>query len=763
MSEAGEARGRKLIELTGIVQGVGFRPTVYRLARERNIKGFVRNDGRGVTIDAEGGVLELDGFMEDLKAKLPPRALIRTIEIKNLEPRGYTEFTIESSGEEDQKTSLVSPDIGTCPDCLSEVLERNDRRFRYPFTNCTNCGPRFTIVKDIPYDRKNTTMNVFTMCGRCASEYGDPENRRFHAQPNACPVCGPRVSLTERSGRFLAEGDDALGMAARLLREGKIVAMKGLGGFHLACDAANREAVIRLRRRKYREDKPFALMAASTAMVLRHCSVSAEERELLESPGRPIVLLKKREDSGIAPDVAPGQKYFGFMLPYTPLHHILLADTGLVLVMTSGNISDEPISYKDDEARERLKGIADYFLVHTREIETRCDDSVTRRFRGSEYIVRRGRGYSPHPIALPFDVRRHILSCGGELKNTFCLARDTSAFLSHYIGDLKNLETYESFTQGIEHYSRLFSVNPEVVAHDLHPDYLSTRYALARPDVARVGVQHHHAHVAAVMVENELEGDVIGVALDGTGYGGDGKIWGCEFMVADYRRYTRFAHLDYVPLPGGDAAAREPYRMAISYLDKAYGDAMFDLELDLFRRHDRKRIEVLLEMARKGFNSPHASSAGRLFDAVSAIISLRDRVNYEGQAAVDLEMNALEFSGEPYPYSVRAEGGSLVVDVTPMIRAIVDDLTRGVESGRISAVFHGTMALLVLDMCRRIRESCKLTRVALSGGVFQNMLLLSDVFSRLEKDGFQVFIHRTVPTNDGCIALGQVAVANAAD
>jgi hydrogenase maturation protein HypF len=757
------AKGRRLIELTGIVQGVGFRPTVYRLARERNIKGFVRNDGRGVTIDAEGEVLELDGLMDDLKTKLPPRASIQTIKTRNLDPRGYTDFTIDVSGEEDQKTSLVSPDIATCPDCLSEILDPKDRRFRYPFTNCTNCGPRFTIVRDIPYDRKNTTMSVFRMCSQCASEYGDPENRRFHAQPNACPVCGPRVSLTGRSGEVVAEGDDAVRKAAQLLKEGKIVATKGLGGFHLACDAMNPESVVRLRRRKYREDKPFALMAPSIAAVSRHCLVSSFEKELLESPERPIVLLEKREDSGIARDVAPGQKYLGFMLPYTPLHHLLLRDSGLVLVMTSGNISDEPISYKDDEARDRLKAIADYFLVHAREIETRCDDSVTREFKGRQYIVRRGRGYSPKPIALPFDLKKHILSCGGELKNTFCLARDNSAFLSHYVGDLKNLETFESFTQGIEHYSRLFSVNPEVVAHDLHPDYLSTRYALGLPGVQRIGVQHHHAHVAAVMVENGIEGDVIGVALDGAGYGTDGKIWGCEFMVANYHRCGRVAHLDYLPMPGGDAAAREPYRMAVSYLDRAYGNAMFDLEIDIFKRHDRKRIEVLLEMARKGFNSPQASSAGRLFDAVSSIVSLRDRVNYEGQAAVDLEMDALESSGEPYPYAIRTEEEGLVIDVTPMIRSIVDDLTAGVETGMISATFHRTMALLVLDMCRRIRESYKLGRVALSGGVFQNMLLLSDVFSLLEKDGFQVFIHHVVPTNDGCVSLGQVAVANAVD
>ena len=752
---------RRILEITGIVQGVGFRPTVYRLAKEHHLKGFVRNDSGGVTIDIEGDVQNISKFLDELDSSLPPRASVQTMKVKSLEPAGYREFKIDMSVEEKEKTSLVSPDIATCSDCLHELFDAEDRRFRYPFINCTNCGPRFTIVKDIPYDREKTTMTEFIMCQDCEREYENPENRRFHAQPNACHVCGPQIVLEDSTEDSTSlKGEKAIREAGERLRQGEIIAVRGLGGFHLACDAMNSGAVERLRRRKYREDKPFAVMADSIQAVQEECHVSEFERRLLESPAKPIVLLRRRKDSEIAEDVAPGQKYLGFMLPYTPLHHLLLGESGLVLVMTSGNLSDEPISYDNAEARQRLKTIADAFLLHNREIETRCDDSVTRELNGGEFIVRRSRGYSPNPITLPFEIKKHILSCGAELKNTFCVARDQYAFVSHHIGDLKNVETFENLTQGIEHYSNLFSVNPEVVVHDLHPDYLSTKYAEGLDGLSIFGVQHHHAHIAAVMAENGIEGEVIGVALDGTGYGEDGNIWGCEFMVADYKGYKRVGHLDYVPMPGGDSAVAEPYRMAVSYLYRTYGDDMFDLGIDLFKRQDLKRIGVLVDMIEKGFNSPLVSSAGRLFDAVSSILGIRDSINYEGQAAVELEMAAAEANEGSYSYEVLDKDKGWIVDASPMMRAIVDDHIKSVPVEKISDIFHNTVAEIVLDLCQRTRDSWKLDRVALSGGVFQNVFLLSKVYSMLTKEGFKVYVHHQVPTNDGGISLGQVAVAN---
>lgn len=761
MKESLGEKERKIVEVTGIVQGVGFRPTVYRLAREHQLNGFVRNDSRGVTIDIEGDAAEVSKFIDELEGRLPPRASIQTMEVKSLEPAGYREFKIDISKEEKEKTSLVSPDIATCSDCLRELFDEKDRRFRYPFINCTNCGPRFTIVADIPYDRDKTTMKEFIMCRDCAREYEDPENRRFHAQPNACHVCGPQVFLQDGTGGPTSlKGEESIREAAERLKRGEIIAVKGLGGFHLACDAYNSGAVERLRGRKYREDKPFALMAESLPAIRENCHVTEFEKRLLESPARPIVLLRRRKDSKVAAKVAPGQKYLGFMLPYTPLHHLLLEESGLVLVMTSGNLSDEPISYDNPEARQRLKTIADAFLFHNREIETRCDDSVTRELNGREFIIRRGRGYSPNPIALPFEVKKHILSCGAELKNTFCVARDQYAFVSHHIGDLKNVETFESLTSGIEHYANLFSVDPQVVAHDLHPDYLSTKYARGLKGLSIFGVQHHHAHIAAVMAENGIEGKVIGVALDGTGYGDDGNVWGCEFMVAGYDGYKRLAHLDYVPMPGGDSAVVEPYRMAVSHLYRAYGDGMFDLGIDLFKRQDLKRIGMLVEMIKKGFNSPLVSSAGRLFDAVSSILGIRDLINYEGQAAVELEMAAAEANEGSYSYEVLDRDKEWIVDASPVIRAVVDDHIKSVPVEKISDIFHNTVAEMVLDLCRRIRGSWKLDRVALSGGVFQNMFLTSRLCSMLTEEGFRVYVHHQVPTNDGGISLGQVAVVN---
>jgi hydrogenase maturation protein HypF len=751
---------RRLIELTGIVQGVGFRPAVYRLAREHSLVGFVRNDGRGVTIEVEGDSAEVAHFSETLLDRLPSRASVKTVKTRDLEPKGYRAFSIETSSEKEEKTSLVSPDIACCEDCLSELIDNEDRRYNYPFINCTNCGPRFTIVRNIPYDRKNTTMSQFPMCADCRAEYENPEDRRFHAQPNACHVCGPRVTLEDSAGLELARGEDAVHSVLGFLEQGKVIAVKGLGGFHLACDASNSGAVRELRQRKYREEKPFAVMALDVEAVSRHCQVNECEKRLLLSPERPIVLLRRLGDSTVAEDVAPGQKYLGFMLPYTPLHHLILRESEHVLVMTSGNISDEPISYKDDEAKKRLAKIADFFLLNNREINTRCDDSVTREFAGTEYVVRRGRGYSPNPLSLSGSFEEHILGCGAELKNTFTVARDRHAFVSHHIGDLKNIETLSSYRAGVEHYCRLFTVKPEVVAHDLHPDYLSTRFALDWPVSRKIGVQHHHAHVASVMLENGIRDKVLGVALDGAGYGEDGKVWGCEFLLADYHEYERRGHLDYIQMPGGDRAVKEPYRMAFSWLFRAYGERVLDLKLDLLRRHDRAKLKMLSQAIERGLNSPPASSAGRLFDAVSSMVSLRDTISYEGQAAVDLEMVADESCTGSYPYEVREENGMLVIDPVPLVRKVVEDCLKGVSVGHISGAFHNTMAAIVLDMCRRLKDATGLADVALSGGVFQNMLLLSKTVSLLKKASFHVYIHHQVPTNDACISLGQVAVAN---
>jgi hydrogenase maturation protein HypF len=761
VSCSSKKKERRVIELSGIVQGVGFRPTVYRIAREHELTGLVRNDGKGVTIEVEGDSFKVAQFTDELPRKLPARAQIQTMRITEAEPKGYSEFTIEMSSQGEEKVSLVSPDIAVCDDCLREMTDAKDRRREYPFINCTNCGPRFTIVKDIPYDRVNTTMAGFPMCGDCRVEYENPEDRRFHAQPNACGVCGPQVFLEDRAGSELARGAPAVRETCDLLRQGKVVAIKGLGGFHLACDAVNDQAVRNLRERKYREDKPFALMAADLSDIRNYCYVSDFEKRLLQSAAKPIVLLRRREAAQLAESVARGQKYLGFMLPYTPLHHLILKGSDLILVMTSGNVSDEPIPYKNVEAKKRLANIADSFLLHDRDIETRCDDTVTREFSQNEYIVRRGRGYSPCPIPSVSGFRKHILGCGAELKNTFTLARDHHAFVSHHIGDLKNVETFDSFTGGIDHYCQLFSVMPEVVAHDLHPDYLSTKYALGRPGMQRVAVQHHHAHVASVMLENNLEGKVLGVALDGTGYGDDGNIWGCEFLIADYGGYERVGHLEYVPMPGGRRAVTEPYRMALSWLYRTYGEEMFDLDLDLFKRHEPEKLEILLDVMKKGLNSPVASSAGRLFDAVSSLLAIRDSVNYEGQAAIELEMAADESYEGSYEYSIRDEGGALIIDPAPLLEAIVGDILEGAPTGQVSGAFHTAMAEITGDMCCRVRTEAGLSRVVLSGGVFQNMLLLSRVISLLKEKDFDVYIHHHVPANDGCISLGQAAVANA--
>ncbi|MHB1414908.1 MAG: carbamoyltransferase HypF [Chloroflexota bacterium] len=761
---------RTRIVVRGVVQGVGFRPFVYRLAHDYHLNGWVLNSTEGVVIEVEGE--NTDGFVRDLTLQPPPLARIERVEVSPLPPIGYSSFSIHRSEDAEGGVALVSPDTCVCDDCLRELFTEGDRRYRYPFINCTNCGPRFTITRDIPYDRPKTTMEPFVMCPDCQQEYDDPENRRFHAQPNACPECGPVVSLVV-GDEPRVHGDKAVEEARHLLRIGRIVAVKGLGGFHLACSATDEEAVAELRQRKRRVEKPFALMAIDAAAAERFCELDDDERRLLQSPQRPIVLLRKREPSQIAASVAPGNANLGVMLPYTPLHYLLLeGDMPQALVMTSGNLSEEPIAVGNDEALDRLAGLADAFLLHNRDIHVRCDDSVTRVHEGKETVLRRSRGYAPFPVKLREPVR-HTLACGGELKNTFAVARDDHAFLSQHIGDLENVETLRSFEDGIEHFERLFHVTPEVVAHDLHPDYLSTQYALGlgRQGLPLVGVQHHHAHVVSCMTENGLGGPTIGVAFDGTGYGLDGAVWGGEILVADEADFERVGHLAYVPLPGGSAAIKRPFRTALSLVHAAFGE--FEPALAIWRRLrlsggeapagnlGSNELAVLERQVRGQFNSPLTSSMGRLFDAVSALVGLRQVVNYEAQAAIELEMAADEGETAAYGFPVRQEGTSFLLDPAPLIREVVRDVAAGAPVAKVSAKFHNAVAEATVEACRLVRARRGLRRVVLSGGVFQNMLLLRRTLSGLRREDFEVYVHHQLPCNDGGISLGQVVIANA--
>ncbi len=765
------AAARRRIFVQGIVQGVGFRPFVYGQALRLGLGGFVLNDSNGVTIEVEGLAAMVEAFQHALRETPPPLARIDSIAAEMIAPRGETVFVIAHSEAGQERNTLISPDTATCDDCLRELFDPADRRHHYPFINCTNCGPRFTIVQDVPYDRGKTTMRVFPMCAACQAEYDDPLDRRFHAQPNACPVCGPQVRLCDAEGR-VREVANPIALAAEQLAVGAILAIKGLGGYHLACDALNTEAVARLRQRKHREAKPFALMAPDLDTTRWLCEVSDAEASLLGARRRPIVLLGRGEcgrDGLVAPGVAPGYNTLGMMLPYAPLHHVLLhhfaraagLDRPAVLVMTSGNLSDEPIAYRDDDARGRLASIADGTLTHNREIHMRCDDPVVRVAAGGEQIFRRSRGYAPEPIRLSFECPVPLLACGGHLKNSFCLLKGQQAFVSHHIGDLENMETLTSFREGIEHFERLFDVRPEAVVYDLHPDYLATKYALDLDLPHMIGVQHHHAHVASVLAEHKLVGPVIGVAADGTGYGSDGAIWGCEIMAADLLDFERLYHLAYIPLPGGEQAVRQPWRVAAAYLQQAFGDDFLRLDIPFVRHLDRESWRVMAQMIARGINSPPASSLGRLFDAVGALVGLRGTVVYEGQAAIELEVIA-EPSEGLYPCDMRAgDDGPGTLDVTPLIRAVVEDLGQGVPIGRIAGRFHHSVAALLAAACRQAREQTGLNEVALSGGVFQNRLLLEQLVARLEAEGFEVYLNRRVPPNDGGLSLGQTAIAAA--
>jgi hydrogenase maturation protein HypF len=804
------------IHITGTVQGVGFRPFVYNLATRYNLAGWVQNTSAGVDIEAEGVPDALETFIRALRHDPPPLARIDTFELTSQPSQGYNTFEIIHSASHPEDFIPISPDVSICSDCLHELFDPTNQRYRYPFINCTNCGPRFTIIEDIPYDRPNTTMAGFHLCPDCDKEYHDPANRRFHAQPVACPICGPKVWLeypaadhqttfsqsTTIKNQPLESSDEAIQKAQQLLQNGKTIAIKGLGGFHLACDATNPEAVTGLRQRKLRVDKPFAVMMPDIATVERQCIMNETERELLLSRQRPIVILRRRSGSGIVPHVAPGQDTVGVMLPYTPLHYLLFADFNsssdllqpYAYVMTSGNLSEEPIATDNEDARQRLAGLCDAFLMHDRPIRTRCDDSVVRVALDQDvlstsisvaletyaFFTRRSRGYAPDPIHLPFEMTP-ILATGPELKNTFCLARGPYAFLSHHIGDLENYETLQSFEGGVAQFEQLFRIHPMAIACDLHPNYLATRYAqerARREELPLFGIQHHHAHIAACMADNGLPGTqpVIGVAFDGTGYGTDGAIWGGEFLLADYHNFQRAAHLAEVPLPGGDAATRQPWRVAMAWLDKCGMAWDWDIDLAPVRAATSSQlagietIAALQHQLAHHINTPMTTSMGRLFDAIAALAGVREVVNYEAQAAIELEAMADPLEKGVYRFNItseKAQGNKepdpnlivYIIDPTPLLGSLLTDLKKRMPLPVISARFHNGVAEMVRDVVAAIRQETGVSQVALSGGVWQNTTLLTKTVVLLQDSGFEILLHRQVPPNDGGIALGQAVIA----
>lgn len=784
---------RLRIIIRGAVQGVGFRPFVYRLATEMGLPGWVLNSTQGIFIEAEGRAPELETFLLHIEREKPPRSFIQSLEYSFLDPVGYATFEIRQSDESGDKTALILPDIATCSDCLREIFDPTNRRYRYPFTNCTNCGPRFTIIEALPYDRPNTTMKRFAMCRECQTEYENPLDRRFHAQPNACPRCGPHLELWDGGGKVLASHHDALLRAAEAIRHGWIVAVKGLGGFHLIVDARNEEAVVLLRRRKHREEKPFALMYPTLELVREHCDVAELEERLLGSPESPIVLLRRKRSairhpqSAIAPSVAPGNPYLGIMLPYTPLHHLLMAELGFPVVATSGNLSDEPICTDEQEALRRLAGIADLFLVHNRPIARHVDDSVVRVMMGRELVLRRARGYAPLPIANGGLMDSHqtpslvqtgtssptsVLAVGAHLKNTIAVSVGPQVFISQHIGDLETAEAFEAFHRVIKSFHELYNLRPSAVACDAHPDYLSTQYA-RRNGLPVISVQHHYAHVLACMAENELEPPVLGVAWDGTGYGLDGTIWGGEFLHITEHSFRRIGHFRTFRLPGGEKAIKEPRRTAVGLLYEIFGEDVFTMtELVPVMAFSAEERAVLRTMLGRKINAPVTSSVGRLFDAVAALAGVRQVVRFEGQAAMELEfaLDGLE-TEEAYPLRIshfRSQIESslgdtatpnppfvLLIDWEPMVRDILADVREGASAGLISAKFHNALVEAILTVAHRVGEE----RIVLTGGCFQNKYLNERAVHRLRSEGFRPYWHQRIPPNDGGIALGQVVAA----
>ena len=740
---------------------MGFRPFIYQLAHRHSLSGYVSNTPQGVELEIQGREGDVHSFFDAVKSDHPPLAHIVSVEWREipLKPDGGG-FEIRTSQRGQERFTLISPDVSICSDCQAELKNPHDRRYRYPFINCTNCGPRYTIIMNIPYDRATTTMNRFVMCPECQREYDDPINRRFHAQPNACPRCGPKVWITDAQGNTHA-CQDPVQEAVSLLTAGNILAIKGLGGFHLAVDAANHGAVTRLRKRKHREEKPLALMVRDLAMAREIAHVNEVEAKTLCSHQRPIVIVRKRRTHALSPQVAPRNKNFGIMLPYTPLHILLMGGPFRALVMTSGNMTEEPINIDNEEALKNLGDIADYFLVHDRDIYLRSDDSIVRVIDQVPRQIRRSRGYVPVPVFLSQALKDlpPVMAVGGEIKNTVCLTKENLAFLSQHVGDMENLETLQFFHLTLSHLKTILEIRPQVLAHDLHPDYLSSKYAWEQQELPTVGVQHHHAHIVSCLAEHGLRGPVIGVAMDGTGLGTDGQIWGGEILLADLVSFKRAAHLKYVPLPGGDAAARFPWRMALMYLHRAYQESLFDLPIPFVRSLEPHQARLVLQMAEKGVNSPLTSSCGRFFDAVSSLLGLRHTIAYEGQAAVELEMCQHRTEKGGYGWRRRSGDDCWVVETEEIVRGIVKDIIKGESKGVISRRFHNTLIRMFTDLCALVKDESGVDDIAFSGGAFQNKTLLTGLSRSLIARGFRVYSHAQVPTNDGSLALGQAVCA----
>jgi hydrogenase maturation protein HypF len=755
---------RVFLKVTGIVQGVGFRPFVYNLAISLNLKGWVNNNSEGVYIDIEGPINLVDEFIHKLKHNAPSLSRVENINLENRDLCCYKDFEIRESERNENSITLISPDIALCDDCKRDILDPKDRRYSYPFTNCTNCGPRFSIIKSIPYDRDKTTMKKFKMCISCEGEYRNPLDRRFHAQPNACKDCGPNIWITDSNNNIVKLGDsntDIIKFAVSKLKEGKIFVIKGLTGFHLCCDAGNETSIKHLRQRKIRPDKPFAIMVKDLGTAKKLCHINSKEEELLTGIKKPIVLLKQRKEYQLSKAIAPNQNTLGVMLPYTPLHELIFKENVDALIMTSANINGLPLEYENNSALKNLSSIGDYFLFHNRDIYIPVDDSVVKVINDEERIVRRARGYAPEPIK--YESIENILACGPNMKNTFSIGKDNFIFLSQHNGDLENLETIEHYKRNIEHFKNIFSFVPKYLAYDLHPQYSSTQYA-GDYNLRKIGIQHHHAHITSCMAENKINHKIIGVSFDGTGYGTDGKIWGGEFLLCDLLNFERLGHLDHVKMPGGEMAIKEPWRMAVSYITKAFSN-LTDIKSTLNLEDTIKKIYgedglVLIKIINKDINSPETSSMGRFFDAVSSIIGIRNIITYEGQASIELEAAIKGDINERYSYEIIENKGSFIIETYKLILQLIEDRLAGVPKSTMSSKFHNSVIQFTHELCCVLKNKTGVNEVALSGGVFQNSYLLGRLIKILEADNFIVYTHKTIPSNDGGIALGQIASAN---
>lgn len=747
---------RLKITIRGAVQGVGFRPFIFRLANELNLKGFVLNSSKGIFIEVEGQTDKLKEFIIRIEKEKPPISIIQSFEYSFLDAVGYDEFIIKKSEKDEEITALILPDIATCQDCLRELFDPKDRRYLYPFINCTNCGPRFTIIEMLPYDRPLTSMKNFQMCSHCKEEYHNPLDRRFHAQPIACPVCGPQIELWDSDGRIIALKQNAINQTCALIKSGKIIAIKGLGGFHLVVDATNDEAIIQLRKRKQREEKPFALMFPDLNMIKNYCEVSELEERLLKSSEAPIVLLKKKDnlsETNLSKFIAPGNPYLGIMLPYTPLHHILMHILKKPVVATSGNLSEEPICIDEYDALKRLKGIADFFLVHNRPILRHCDDSIVRIIKGREFIIRRARGYAPLPFLIDgangID-DENIIAVGGHLKNTISIKKKNQVFISQHIGDLSTFESFNAFKKTINDFKSLYELNKVTYVGDLHPDYLSTKYLKEQKNEYRL-IQHHLAHVAACKLENQLKGEALGVSWDGTGFGYDGKIWGSEFFYIDDENYAHLGQFKKFSLPSGEKAIREPKRTLAGVLFEIFGDHILNNNL-LLKKFSHTELKLIVDLIKKKINSPDCVSAGRLFDAVSSLIGIADYSNFEGQAAMKLEWAISESTNDHYEFEFIKEN-KVIIDWSRIISGLIDDLEKGKSQSELSGKFHNTLTEIIVEFAKKFN----LKKVLLSGGCFQNIYLLNRTIDRLKEESFQPYWHQRIPTNDGGISFGQIA------